>query len=65
MTHEVVYRIEELFDRRIGQVVYELWSSNPATGYQWLCGEYNTRANAREAIKRFRELEKKNASARD
>ena len=59
MNHEVTYRIVELLDRRIGQVIFEVWSSNPATGYQWLVAECNTRAEAREVVKRHQSMEAK------
>jgi len=59
MTNEVTYRIEELYDRRISQVIYEVWSSNQATGYQWLVAECNTRDDAREVVKRYRAMEAK------
>ena len=59
MTNEVTYRIEELYDRRISQVIFEAWSSNQSTGYQWLVAECNTRADAREVVKRYREMEAK------
>lgn len=55
----VTYRIVELLDRRIGQVVYEVWSANAATGYQWLVAECNTRAEAREVMRRHQEMEAK------
>jgi hypothetical protein len=57
MTHEVTYRIVELLDRRIGQVIYEVWSANQATGYQWLVAECNTRAEARGVIKKHQSIE--------
>jgi hypothetical protein len=56
---EVTYRIEELYDRRTGQAVFEVWSANQATGYQWLVAECNTRADAREMVERCRAKEAK------
>jgi hypothetical protein len=56
---EVTYRIEELYDRRIGRVIFEVWSANQATGYQWLVAECDTRADAREMVERYRAMEAK------
>jgi|688.fasta_scaffold302965_3 hypothetical protein len=59
MTHEVTYRIVELLDRRLCQVIYEVWGANQATGYQWLVAECNTRAEARDVVKRHQSMEAK------
>lgn len=55
----VTYRIVELLDRRRGQIVYEVWSANMATGYQWLVAECNSRADAREVMERHQATEAK------
>jgi hypothetical protein len=56
---EWTYRIEEVYDRRLGQVVYELHTTLRATGASSLVGEYNTRAQARDGMLRYQELHKK------
>jgi hypothetical protein len=56
---DYTYRIEEVYDKRIGQVVYELLSTYRPTGVSSLLGEFNTRANAREAMVRQRERDSK------
>lgn len=56
MTHQVVYDIHCLADPRTGEMFYQVWSSNPATGYQWLVQEYRTMEEARAESKRLREL---------
>jgi hypothetical protein len=48
------FRIEELRDTRIGDVVFEVHGTNNDTGYTWLVAECNTRAEAREVIRRRR-----------
>jgi len=52
---DYTYRIEETFDKRLGQVVYELISTYRPTGVSSLVGEYNTKQQAREGMLRFRE----------
>lgn len=59
MKHEVVYDICCLADPQTGEMFYQVWSSNPATGYQWLVREYRTTEEARAEAKRLRELEQK------
>lgn len=56
---DYTYRIEEVFDKRLGYVVYELLSTYRPTGRSSLIGEFNTRANAREAMVRQRERDSK------
>jgi len=50
------FRIEELRDTRIGDTVFEVHATNNDTGYTWLIAECNTRAEARELIRRRREV---------
>ena len=58
MTHEVNYRIVETLDpRRPGDRWFEIWSSNPATGYQWLVGVYDSQERAAELVKHWQEAE--------
>ena len=52
---DYTYRIEEVFDKRLGQVIYELHGTYQPTGRGGLLGEYNTREAAREAMVRQRE----------
>lgn len=59
MKHRVVYDIHCLADPRTGEWFFQVWSSNPATGYQWLVREYRTMEEARAESKRLRELEQK------
>jgi hypothetical protein len=56
---DYTYRIEETYDKRLGQVVYELYSTLRKTGASSLMGEYNTRAQAREGMLRLRERDAK------
>lgn len=52
----LTYRIVETLDpRRPGERWFEVWGGNPATGYEWLVAECNTRAEAREVMKQRRE----------
>ena len=52
---EYTYRIEEVYDKRLGQVTYELYSTLRASGVSSLLGEYNTREDARHGMLRYRE----------
>jgi hypothetical protein len=56
---DYTYRIEEAYDKRLGQVVYELYGTYRPTGSASLIGEYNTRAQAREGMRRAAERNKK------
>ena len=56
---DYTYRIEEVFDRRLGQVIYELHGTYQPTGRGCLLGEYNTREAARDAMVRQRERDSK------
>jgi len=49
------FRIVELFDQRLGQTVFEVHVKNQDTGNGWLIAECNTRAEARDVIRRRRE----------
>jgi hypothetical protein len=51
---DYTYRIEEVYDKRLGQVVYELHSTYRPTGASSLLGEYNTRQDARDGMLRQR-----------
>jgi hypothetical protein len=56
MTHVVTYRIVETLDpRRPGERWFEVWGGNPATGYEWLIAEYDTREHARAMIQHWQE----------
>lgn len=37
--------------------VFEVWGRNPATGYEWLIAEYNTRTEARMMIQYWKGAE--------
>ena len=52
---EYTYRIEEVYDKRLGQVIYELYSTLRTSGVSSLLGEYNTREDARNGMLRYRE----------
>jgi hypothetical protein len=52
---DYTYRIEEVYDKRIGQVVYELHSTLRTSGVSSLIGEYNTRAEASDGMVRQRD----------
>ena len=55
-THTVTYRIVETLDpRRPDGRWFEIWSSNPATGYQWLVGVYDSQQRAAELVKHWQE----------
>jgi hypothetical protein len=56
---DYTYRIEEAYDKRLEQNVYELYSTYRPTGSASLIGEYNTRAQAREGMRRAAERDKK------
>jgi len=56
---DYTYRIEEVYNKRIGQVVYELYSTLRSSGVSSLAGEFNTRAAARDAIARRMQLRAK------
>jgi hypothetical protein len=60
---DYTYRIEEVYDKRLGYVVYELLSTYRPTEVSSLMGEFNTRANAREAMVRLRERDSKKKEA--
>jgi len=62
---DYTYRIEEVFDKRLGYVVYELLSTYRPTGVSSLLGEFNTRASAREAMVRQRERDSKTKEVGD
>jgi hypothetical protein len=49
---DYTYRIQEAYDKRIGQVVYELYSTLRSSGVSSLIGEFNTRGEARDAMVR-------------
>jgi len=53
------YRIEEVYDKRLGQMIYELHATLRETGSSSLLGEYNTRDEARNGMLRYRELHQK------
>ena len=50
-THTVTYSIVETLDGEC----FEVWGGNPATGYEWLIAEYDTREQAREMIQHWQE----------
>jgi hypothetical protein len=62
---DYTYRIEEVFDKRLGYVVYELLSTYRPTGVSSLIGEYNTRDEAREGMVRQRERDSKTKEVSD
>jgi hypothetical protein len=53
------YRIEEVYDKRLGETIYELHTTLRSTGASSLVGEYGTRADARAGMLRYQELHKK------
>lgn len=55
MTHEYAYCITEVREQQDSEPVYEVWGTNPATGYHWLIAEYSTRDKARMMIRHWRE----------
>lgn len=62
---ETTYRIFEEFDRRLGQTVFEV-CQRPGGAEGWcLIAECNTRAEAREVVKRYREREEKKHGSAD
>jgi hypothetical protein len=61
---EYTYRIEEVYDKRLGQVIYELYSTLRASGVSSLLGEYNTREDARNGMLRHRDLDAAKAEGR-
>lgn len=56
---DYTYRIEEVYDKRLGQVIYELYSTYCPTGSSSLIGEYSTRNEAREGMIRQRDRDTK------
>lgn len=48
--------IVELFDKRLGQTVFEVHAKNQDTGNSWLIAECNTKADARNVIRRRQEV---------
>jgi len=56
---EYTYRITEVYDKRLGQMIYELHSTLRSTGAITLLGEYNSRAEAREGMQRHVDLDRK------
>jgi len=62
---DYTFRIEEVFDKRLGYVVYELLSTYRPTGVSSLIGEYNTRDEAREGMVRQRERDSKTKEVSD
>lgn len=50
------FRIVELFDKRLGQTMFEVHAKNQDTGNSWLIAECNTRADARAVIRRRQEV---------
>ena len=50
------FRIVELFDKRLGQTVFEVHAKNQDTGNSWLIAECNTKADARNVIRRRQEV---------
>jgi hypothetical protein len=50
------FQIVELFDTRLGQKVFEVHAKNQDTGNSWLIAECNTRAAARDVIRRRQEV---------
>jgi len=50
------FRIVELFDKRLGQTVFEVYLKNGDTGNSFLIAECNTRAEARDVIRRRQEV---------
>lgn len=55
MTHEYAYCIAEVRDEQTSEPVYEVWGTNPTTGYHWLIAEYDTRDEARKMIRHWQE----------
>lgn len=56
MKHRVTYRIvERSMVGSTGQRWFEVWGQNPATGYEWLIAEYDTRDAARIMIRHWQE----------
>lgn len=53
---EWTYRIQEVFDKRLGQLIYELHTTLKATGVSSLVGEYSTRDEARNGMLRYQKL---------
>lgn len=58
---DYTYRIEEVYDQRLGQVIYELYSTLRKTGASSLMGEYSTRADARDGMLRLRDRDAEKA----
>lgn len=58
MNHERVYRIVETLDpRRPDERWFEVWGGNPATGYEWMIAEYDSREHAEDLVKHWQEAE--------
>ena len=62
---DYTYRIEEVFDKRLGHLVYELLATYRPTGVSSLIGEYNTRTEARDGMVRQRERDSKTREVSD
>lgn len=51
---DYTFTIEELFDKRLGQTVFEVYAKHKDAGRKCLIAECSTRADARELIRRRR-----------
>lgn len=51
---DYTFTIEEIFDSRLSQTIFEVYAAHKDAGRKCLIAECNTRAEARELVKRRR-----------